>query len=90
MKILDDTYFMVRVILDEQGREIISECVTYSLDTEGLLEGDELKEPEETIYDDLNGMEYKDMELDRESGVVSVIYFDEGVEKSKKYEMIIE
>ncbi len=78
--ILDDIYFMVRVVLDEQGREIISDCLLYTFD------GDEMAEKG---YKDLSGMEYKNMELDREQRMVYITYLDEDIEKTKEYEMIV-
>ena len=80
MEILDDIHFMVRVILDEQGREIISDCLIYTVN--------DLK-VKEMLYDDLSGMEYKDMELDREQRKVYITYSDGGKEKIKEYEMMI-
>ena len=80
MKILDDIHFVVRVVLDEQGREIISDCLIYTVN--------DLK-VKEMLYDDLSGMEYKDMELDREQRKVYITYLDGGKEKIKEYEMMI-
>lgn len=80
MEILDDIHFMVRVVLDEQGREIISDCLIYTVH--------DLK-VKEMLYDDLSGMEYKDMELDREQRKVYITYLDGGKEKIKEYEMIV-
>ncbi len=80
MEILDDIHFMVRVVLDEQGREIISDCLIYTVN--------DLK-VKEMFYDDLSGMEYKDMELDREQRKVYITYLDGGKEKIKEYEMIV-
>lgn len=80
MEILDDIHFMVRVVLDEQGREIISDCLVYTVN--------DLK-VKEMLYDDLSGMEYKDMELDREQRKVYITYLDGGKEKIKEYEMMI-
>lgn len=80
MEILDDIHFMVRVVLDEQGREIISDCLVYTVN--------DLK-VKEMIYDDLSGMEYKDMKLDREQRKVYITYLDGGKEKIKEYEMIV-
>ncbi len=80
MEILDDIHFMVRVVLDEQGREIISDCLIYTVN--------DLK-VKEMLYDDLSGMEYKDMELDREQRKVYITYLDGGKEKIKEYEMMI-
>ena len=80
MEILDDIHFMVRVVLDEQGREIISDCLVYTVN--------DLK-VKEMLYDDLSGMEYKAMELDREQRKVYITYLDGGKEKIKEYEMMI-
>ena len=77
---MDDIHFMVRVVLDEQGREIISDCLVYTVN--------DLK-VKEMLYDDLSGMEYKDMELDREQRKVYITYLDGGKEKIKEYEMMI-
>jgi len=80
MEILDDIHFMVRVVLDEQGREIISDCLIYTVNDFKV---------KEMLYDDLSGMEYKDMELDREQRKVYITYLDGGKEKIKEYEMIV-
>ena len=82
---LDDGNFVVRVILDEQGREIIDDCVFYVFDENAVIQED--FEVEETLYDDLRGMEYKSMELDRNRKVVSVTYIESGTEKIKEFPM---
>lgn len=86
MVILDDYHFMVRVILNEQGKEMIEDCLLYRFDAEELMKG---KEAEEVILEELKGMEYKDMELDRERGVVCITYLDGDVENTKEYEMVM-
>lgn len=82
---LDDGNFVVRVILDEQGREIIDDCVYYTFDEELIMLKD--YEGEETVYIELRGMEYKSMELDRNRKVVSVTYKDGDSEKIKEFPM---
>ena len=77
---IGDDDFVVRVILDEQGREIIDDCAQWSYEP-GTYEA------EETIYDDLKGMEYKAMEADRERNMMIVTYMDEGEEKTREYLM---
>lgn len=75
---IGDNDFVVRVILDEQGREIIDDCAQWSYEP-GTYE------TEEIIYDDLKGMEYKAMEADRERNMVIVTYLDDGEEKKREY-----
>ena len=45
------------------------------------------EEDKEFTYDDLNGMEYKAMEADREKNMVIVTYLDDGEEKTREYLM---
>ena len=66
--------------MTEEGREIIDDCAQWSYEP-GTYEA------EETIYDDLKGMEYKAMEADRERNMVIVTYLDEGEEKTREYLM---
>lgn len=77
-KVIGDENFVVRVILDEQGREMIDSCVQWSFDPETW-------EHEEIQYDDLKGMEYKDMEANREKNTVVVTYMDGEEEKTKEF-----
>lgn len=86
MVILDDYHFFVRVILNEQGKEIIDDCLLYEFNAEELMKGNEA---EDVIFTDLRGMEYKDAVLDRERGVVCITYMDGDVEKTKEYEMVM-
>ena len=79
---IGDDNFVVRVRLDEQGREIITECVLFSYNPE-------TEEEKEILYDDLNGMQYKDMEVDREKKIVVVTYVDEGEEKTKEFYIVL-
>ena len=78
LRMIGDDNFVVRVRLDEQGREIITECGLFSYNPE-------TEEEKEILYDDLNGMQYKDMEVDREKKTVVVTYVDEGEEKTKEF-----
>ncbi len=41
----------------------------------------------EKVYDDLNGTEYKNMELDREREIVMVTYIENGEERTKEFPM---
>ena len=80
MEIIGDNDFFVRVIIDEQGREIIDGCAQYYYNPK-------TEEDKEFTYDDLNGMEYKAMEADRERNMVIVTYLDDGEEKKREYLM---
>lgn len=80
MEIIGDNNFFVRVFVDEQGREIIDGCTQYYYNPK-------TEEDKEFTYDDLNGMEYKAMEADREKNMVIVIYMDDGEEKKREYLM---
>lgn len=88
MRTLDDSNFMVRVTLDERGREIISDCVFYVFNPHDMEKQiiDEY-EMNEKVYDDLSGMEYKSMELDRGRKTVMVTYIENGEEKVKEFPM---
>ena len=80
MEIIGDNNFFVRVFVDEQGREIIDGCAQYYYNPK-------TEEDKEFTYDDLNGMEYKAMEADREKNMVIVTYLDDGEEKTREYLM---
>ncbi len=76
MRMLGDDSFYVRVRLDEQGREIITDCVFYTWQGES---------EEEVLYDDLNGMQYKNMEVNRERKMFEVTYIDGSEEKTRQF-----
>ena len=78
LRMIGDDSFIVRVRLDEQGREIITECALFSY-------APETEEEKEILYDDLNGMQYKNMEVDRNQGTIVVIYIDGEEEKTKEF-----
>ncbi len=72
-RIINDNYFTVRFRLDAEGREIITGCHYFQCE-------DSQDEGEETIYNDLNGYEYKSMEVSRDRSQVMIIYLDNGEE----------
>lgn len=69
-RMIDDDFFVVRVKLDSQGREIITECAFC------LYEIESCEELEEVVYHELDGMEYKDLEVDYEKNIATVTYLD--------------
>lgn len=70
-----DSLFIVRTKLDENNREIITEC---AFDYYESLEDEECNS---TIYSDINGMEYRNLRLneDRTQGIV--VYYNGREEK---------
>lgn len=80
MEIIGDNNFYVYVVIDEQGREIIDGCAQYYYNPK-------TEEDKEFIYADLEGMEYKNIEADRERNMVIVTYMDGEEEKKKEFLM---
>lgn len=80
MRMVGDDMFFVHVKLDEKGREIITSCSFHTY-TES---GDE-KSSEE--YHDINGGQYKDMELNRDRSEVTITYLDHDEEKTITYSL---
>jgi len=78
MKVIDDNMFIVYVKLDEKGREIITGC-TYFIYSSPI----QLKE--EIEYHDIDGMQYKDMRLNQERTIITVVYLDGEEEKEISY-----
>lgn len=75
MEQIDDSYFFVRTVLDENNKEIIDEC---SFDYyESLMD----EECDMTSYSDINGMEYRDLRLNEDRTKAIVVYFDGSEEK---------
>lgn len=70
-----DSYFVVLTVLDENNREIITEC---SFDYYESLEDEEC---DSTSYPDVNGMEYRDLKLNEDRTKAIVVYYDGAKEK---------
>lgn len=75
---IDDSNFVVRVRLDEQGREMILECSYYTVDYKTFDE-------KETLYPELKGMQYLDLTADYENRSATVTYLDGAEQKTKTY-----
>lgn len=83
MERIEDSYFIVRVKLDEENREIITECVfDYQ---ESLYD----EEADSTVYSQLNGMFYKDLKLNEDRTKAIVTYYEDKEQKEEK-EFVIE
>lgn len=80
-RMIGDDFFVVRVKLDSQGREIITECAycPYEL---GSFEG-----IEEVVYHELDGMEYKDLEVDYEKNIATVTYLEQDQECTCEFDL---
>lgn len=82
-KWIEDSIFTVRVQLDEQNREIITECeFAYyepAGDVDNVFTYDE--ESEDTVFSELAGYEYVDLKLSEDRTTAIVSYLDNGVEK---------
>ncbi len=70
---IEDSFFMVKVTLDDQNREIIEEC--------------ELS-PQNIVFDDLKGYEWKDLKLSADRTAAIVIYLDQEEEKEWQVDLI--
>lgn len=81
---VESSYFTVRVQYDDRNREIITECefayMEPALDLDNVLTYD--LESDNTLFMDLAGYEYRDVELDRDTNTVIVTYVDAGQEKN--------
>lgn len=80
MRMVNDDAFIVHTRLDSQGREIITKCryiQRTSIEDEGT----------ETVYHDLDGYEYQDMELNRERTEVIITYLNSNQKSTYKYEL---
>lgn len=75
---IEDSHFVVRIRLDEQGREIITECAYYTVDYDTF-------EETESIYPELKGMQYLDLDADYEQRNATVTYLDGTDQKTKTY-----
>lgn len=75
MEQIQDSFFLVRTILDENNKEIIEEC---SFDYYTNLNDEE---SDSTVYADINGMEYRDLSLNKDRNKAIVVYFDGSEEK---------
>lgn len=83
MEQIDDSYFVVRVELDEENCEIITECSFDYL--ESLYD----EEADVTIYSEINGMIYKDLRLNEDRTKAIVTYYEDK-EQTQENEFIVE
>ena len=86
---IEDSFFMVRVELDDQNREIIKQCEFYyyeppvnrnDVDTYDY-------ESDDTFWDDLQGYEFKDLQLSEDRTTAIVTYLENGEEKEWQMEL---
>lgn len=86
---VEDSYFTVRVQYDDQNREIITECefAYYETGFENINLFTTDFESDNTIFLDLEGYEYRDVELDRDNTTVIITYMDEGKERKWKLDL---
>lgn len=86
---IEDSMFTVHVQLDEQNREIITDCeFSYyepPADLNDVFTYDE--ESDDTFFTDLEGYEYVDVTLNEDRTTAIVTYLDEGVEKEWQMEL---
>lgn len=80
---IEDSYFVVRVELDEENREIITECCFNYYESLYDEEGDR------TVYSDLNGMIYKDLKLNEDRTKAIVTYYEDK-EQTEEKEFVVE
>ncbi len=81
---VDYNGFYVKTYLDETDTEIIQNCFYLYYKDEydshvGL--------PEEILFEELQGYEFKSLELNEDKTIAIVTYFDDGEEKIKEYEI---
>lgn len=86
---IEDSVFTVKVQLDEQNREIITECEFEYYEPAGNLDNVFTydKESDNTVFTDLTGYEYLDLFLSTDRTTAIVIYLDENAEKEWKVEL---
>lgn len=86
---IEDSRFTVRVQLDEQDREIITECQFSYYEPAADLDNVYIQdtEPDNTIFTDLAGYEYKDVRLNEDRTTAIVTYLDNGEEKEWEMEL---
>ena len=75
MEQIQDSFFIVRTLLDENNKEIIEEVGFDYYTSMDYEEGDY------TVYTDLNGMEYRSLTLNEERTKAIVGYYDGSEEK---------
>ena len=80
---IEDSYFVVRVKLDEENREIITECAFNYYET--LYD----EKADTKTYSDLNGMVYKDLKLNEDRTKAIVTYYED-LEQTKEKEFVVE
>lgn len=80
MRIIGDDMFFVHVRLDEKGREIITSCSFHTYTEDG-------EEEESVEYHDIDGAEYRDMELNRDRSEITVTYLTGEREQNITYSL---
>ncbi len=79
----DDNYFYVDTIVQEDGKEVITECEYYVWENVNQWAG----EPEITVYPQLNGYEFRKLSLNRERTSAVITYFDGQSERELEIEL---
>ena len=80
VRMIGDDMFFVHVKLDEKGREIITSCSFHTYEENG-------EEESSVEYHDIDGAEYKDMELNRDRSEIVVTYIADEVERTITYSL---
>lgn len=80
MQLIDDNAFVVHTRLDSLGKEIITQC-RYIVDTPNSDKNTEI------IHDDINGYEYKEMNLNKDRTEITITYIKNNQEMTQKYEL---
>lgn len=80
LRLINDDCFYVYVKLDEQGREMITGCAFVKYN-------DKYEVEKEINYDDINGMQYVDMELNKDRTAMTVTYMNGAEEKQITYDL---
>ncbi len=81
---IDYNLFYVNTCLDENDKEIIQDCsYRYAKSKHDLAMG----RVEDLIYKELQGYEFKSLELNEDKTIAIVTYYDDGEEKIKEYEI---
>ncbi len=83
MEQIEDSYFVVHVELDEENREIITECNFEHYESQHDEEADI------TVYSELNGMIYKDLRLNEDRTKAIIVYYEDKEQKQEK-EFVVE
>ncbi|MBO5241172.1 MAG: hypothetical protein J6B19_00735 [Lachnospiraceae bacterium] len=78
VRMAGDDMFFVHVRLNEEGKEIITSCSFHVYEKSG-------EESSSEEYHDIDGAQYKDMEVNRDRTEVTVTYIENGAEKTITY-----